>query len=104
MRKTNQSRRQSAIERFKKGIPQATLLLSRVIKDGKAVLNFSYDMFSLALRGLYAGRYDTRSSFPGPPWILKKLKIIHNQKLSKLPMATNQAAGNIKANPEKSNS
>ena len=39
MRKTNQSRRQSARERFKTCIPQTTLLLSKVIKEGKAVLD-----------------------------------------------------------------
>jgi len=39
MRKTKQSRKQLAIDRFKSKLPQSTLLLSKVIKDGKSALD-----------------------------------------------------------------
>ena len=39
MKKIKQSRKQSAIEHLKSDIPQSTLLLSKVIKDGKSALD-----------------------------------------------------------------
>jgi transposase-like protein len=39
MRKAKQSRKQSAIEQLKSRIPQSTLLLAKVIKDGKSALD-----------------------------------------------------------------
>jgi transposase-like protein len=39
MRKSKQSRKQSAIEQFKSRIPQSTFLLAKVIKDGKCALD-----------------------------------------------------------------